>query len=213
MEFTLKMNSKMKLFALVGTMITLLTSGAYAQSGTNQLEGVTLSTNGLTKDGQKLQYVGAGLRNKKVVMVNVRVYVGEFFVSDTAKFKKSDALKTVADASPALIQLHFLRDVDAEKVQSSFKEALEANKIDLKKPEIQKFLDAVKTGGEAKSGKMLSIYGAKKGDGSEVITYEDSNSKAITVSGGAGFIQEIFAIWLGTPADSGVAKLKEDILK
>jgi hypothetical protein len=213
MEITLKTNSKFKLFALVAVLITLLTSGAYAQSGTSQLEGVTLSMNGLTRDGQKLSYIGAGLRSKKVVLVNVRVYVGELFVSDTAKFKKSEALKTVADASPALIQMHFLRDVDAEKVQSSFKEALEANKIDLKKPEIQKFLEAVKNGGEAKSGKMLSVYGAKKGDGSEVITYEDSNSKATTVSGGAGFIQEIFAIWLGTPSDGGVAKLKEDILK
>lgn len=210
MKLALKTNMKFKILALAGVLAGLVSSPSFAQS---QLEGVTLSTAGLTKDGQKLQYVGAGLRNKKVVLVNVRVYVGEFFVGDTAKFNKANAQKTVTEASPALIQLHFLRDVDAEKVQSSFKEALEANKVDLNKPEIQKFLDAVKTGGEAKKGKMLSVLGVKKGDGSEMITYEDSNSKATTVSGGAGFIQDIFAIWLGNPADDGVAKLKSEILK
>lgn len=210
MKLAVKTNMKFKILALAGVLAGLISSTSFAQT---QLEGVTLSTAGLTKDGQKLQYVGAGLRNKKVVLVNVRVYVGEFFVGDTAKFSKTDAQKTVTSASPALIQLHFLRDVDAEKVQSSFKEALEANKVDLNKPEIQKFLDAVKTGGEAKKGKMLSILGVKKGDGSEMITYEDSNSKATTVSGGAGFIQDIFAIWLGNPADDGVAKLKSEILK
>lgn len=210
MKISLKTNTNLKILALAGMLVSALCSTSFAQT---QLEGVTLSTGGLTKDGQKLQYVGAGLRNKKVVMVNVRVYVGEFFIGDSAKFQKSNPQKTVSDATPALIQLHFLRDVDAEKVQSSFKDALEANKVDLNKAEIQKFLEAVKTGGEAKKGKMLSILGVKKGDGSEIITYEDSNSKATTVSGGAGFIQDIFAIWLGTPSDDGVAKLKADILK
>lgn len=210
MKLTLKTNIIIKILLLTGLLTSFQNSTAFAQS---QLEGVTLSTTGLTKDGQKLQYVGAGLRNKKVILVNVRVYVGEFFIADTTKFQKTNPLKTVSESSPALIQLHFLRDVDAEKVQTSFKDALEANKVDLKKPEIQKFLDAVKTGGEAKSGKMLSIMGANKSDGSETIIYEDSSSKATTVSGGAGFIQDIFSIWLGTPSDDGVAKLKSEILK
>jgi chalcone isomerase-like protein len=207
------MTMKTQFFALTTVLIMFLGPETFAQTGTPQIEGVTLSTNGVTKEGQKLQYIGAGLRNKKVIMVNVKVYVGELFVGDIAKFKKTDAAKTVSEASPALMQLHFLRDVDAEKVQSSFKEALETNKIDLKKPEIQKFLEAVKSGGEVKKGKMISVFGVKKGDGSETITYEDVNSKATTIAGGAGFLQEVFAIWLGHPADDGVAKLKSEILK
>lgn len=198
-----------KIVVLITALIALGVSNAFSQT----LEGVNLSTAGISKNGQKLQYIGAGIRSKKVVLVNLKVYVGELLVSDSTKFKKSEALKSITEAAPALVQLHFLRDVDADRVQSSFQDALEANKVDLKKPEIQKFLDAVKNGGEAKKGKMLSIYGAKNSDGSEVITYEGSNSKATTVSGGAGFIQEIFSIWLGTPSDDGVAKLKSDILK
>lgn len=186
-----------------------------AQTGTQKLEGVSLSSSLKTSDNQSLSFVGAGLRSKKVVMVNVKVYVGEFFVGDLTKFKKNptEALKSSTDASPVAIRMHFMRDVDADRVQSSFKDALEANKIDLKKTEIQKFLEAVKSGGEAKKGKTLTVLGVKKSDGSETIIYEDANLKATTIVGGAGFIQEIFAIWLGQPSDDGVAKLKADILK
>ena len=207
---------KFTLFAIA----LLVSSVSFAQilkvqAGPEKMEGVALASSANTSDGQKLQFVGAGLRNKKVVMMNVRVYVGQLFVADTAKFKKNsaEALKSVSEASPVAVQLHFLRDVDAEKVQSSFKDALEANKVDLKKSEVIKFLDAVKTGGEAKKASTMTILGAKKSDGSEVITYEDSNLKATTVSGGPGFIQDIFSIWLGHPSDDGVAKLKESILK
>lgn len=140
-----------KIAALTTALVALVASNAFSQT----LEGINLSTAGVTKNGQKLQYIGAGIRSKKVVLVNVKVYVGELLVSDITKFKKAEALKSVTEASPALVQLHFLRDVDADRVQSSFKDALEANKVDLKKPEVQKFLEAVKTGGEAKKGKML----------------------------------------------------------
>jgi hypothetical protein len=185
------------------------------QKGSEQLEGVTLATSASTAEGQKLSLVGAGLRTKKVIMVNVRVYVGEFFVGDLTKFKKNpnEALKSLSEASPVAIKLNFLRDVDAEKVQTSFKEALEANKIDINKPEVQKLLDAVKNSAPVKKGTSLTILGVKKGDGSEVLTYEDSNFKATTVSGGPGFLQEAFSIWLGNPSDDGVAGLKNAILK
>jgi len=185
------------------------------QKGSEQLEGVTLSTSATTTEGQKLSFVGAGLRTKKVVMINVRVYVGELFVGDLTKFKKNpnEALKSLSEASPVAIKLNFLRDVEADKIQTSFKEALDANKIDVNKPEVQKLLDAVKNGGPTKKGTSLTIVGIKKGDGSEVLIYEDSNLKATTVSGGPGLLQEAFSIWLGNPSDDGVANLKNALLK
>lgn len=209
----------MKITILIALFLgPLFSSSSFAQvlmpqMGSKKIEGVTLPSSANTHDGQKLQFVGAGLRNKKVFMVNVRVYVGSLLVADVTKFKKSAPLLTLSEAAPAAVQLHFLRDVDADKVQSSFKEALEANKVDLQKPEVQKFLQAVKSGGEIKKGTLLTILGLKNSDGSEVIVYEDSNLKATTISGGVGFLQNIFSIWLGHPSDEGVAQLKSDILK
>lgn len=201
---------------LLSLLLTFfLSPPSFAQTPVTTLEGIPLSPSLTTKEGHRLQLVGAGLRSKKVLMIQVRAYVAEFFVADLGKFKKNpaEALVSVSEASPAMMRLHFLRDVDAGKVQTSFKEALEVNKVDFKKPEIQKFLEAVRTGGEAKKGKALSIWGVKKSDGSEVITYEDVNAKGTAIVGGPGFIQDIFSIWLGQPSDGGVEKLKADILK
>lgn len=212
MLFFHKMNRNLSSLYLPALLIMGLTSGAFP-SGATTLEGVTLSSSGHTKEGQPLQFVGAGLRSKKVLMVPVKVYVGELLATTPAQLKKTDPLATLTAAAPVMMRLHFLREVEGEKVQSSFKEALIANKVDLQKPEIQKFLNAVRSGGEVKKSGILSIYGAKKADGTEVIIYEDANAKATPIEGGAGFLKEIFAIWLGTPSDEGVAKLKTELLK
>jgi len=205
------------------TTFAFLSAGSFSasaqtlniQAGPEQIEKVPVAASATLGDGTKLQSVGAGLRSKKVVFVNVKVYVGQLFVADLTKFKKNpvDVLKSVSDAAPIAIRLHFLRDVEADKVQSSFRDALEANKVDLKKPEIEKFLSVVKNSGAAKEGKSLTILGTKSKDGSEGITYEDVNGKATSLSGPTGFIQEIFAIWLGSPSDDGITKLKTEILK
>ncbi|WP_413561416.1 chalcone isomerase family protein [Bdellovibrio sp. HCB209] len=185
------------------------------EPGTNKLEKVTLSSAASTTiDGQetKLTEVGSGLRAKKVVFVNVKVYVGELYVSDIAKFKKTDALSSVKDQKAVAIQLHFLRDVDADNVQKSFKEALAANSVSLDDAAIKQFLDAVSKGGEAKEGKALTILGARLKDGTEKISYETTSGTVSEIAGPAGLIEKVFAIWLGKPSDDGVAKLKSSIL-
>jgi hypothetical protein len=204
---------------VAGLVSILIASTAMAdllklEAGKDKLEGVSLATSATTAQNRKLSFVGAGLRAKKVIMVNVNVYVAQLFVADAGKFKKSEseALNSLTAAQPVALQLHFLRDVDAKKVHTSFKEALEANKVDVKKPEIQSVLEAVSQGGEAKKGKTLTLLGVKNPDGTETINYEDANLKTNTVSGPSGFIKDVFSIWLGQPSDDGVARLKASLL-
>lgn len=180
------------------------------------MENVSLSSTASTNvEGEdvKLSHVGAGLRAKKVVFVNVKVYVGELFASDLTKFKKSDALNSVKDQKAIAIQLHFLRDVDAANVQKSFKEALTANAVSLDDASVKQFLDAVSKGGEAKEGKALTILGTRLKDGSEKVSYETTSGTSTEIKGSAGLIEKVFSIWLGKPADDGVADLKKSILK
>lgn len=162
-----------------------------------------------------LTSIGSGLRAKKVVFINVKVYVGQIFVTAPDQFKKSDAeaLGSLKEQKAVAAQLHFLRDVDGENVQKSFVEALKANKIDLQDNSIKQFLDAVAKGGETKSGKTLTILGAHLKDGSEVIYYETTSGSSTEIKGSAGLIEKVFSIWLGKSADEGVAALKKEILK
>ncbi|WP_373999573.1 chalcone isomerase family protein [Bdellovibrio bacteriovorus] len=187
-------------------------------NGGEKLEKVTLAPSATTQvDGETvtLTSVGAGLRAKKVVFVNVKVYVGQLYVASLETFKKSEneALSSLKNQKAVAVQLHFLRDVDAENVQKSFKEALAANKINTQEAPVQQFLDTVAKGGEAKEGKALSIVGAHLKDGSEAIIYETTGGNVTEIKGPAGFIEKIFSIWLGESSDEGVAQLKRSMLK
>lgn len=210
----------MKILTLAMTTLLLSLNASAAllttESSGNKLEKANLSsaaTYTLENEALKLTEVGAGLRAKKIVFVNIKVYVGELFVSDMTKFKKDSPLPSLKDQKAIAIQLHFLRSVDAENVQKSFKEALKANDVNLDDAGIQQFLEAVVKGGEAQDGKTLTIVGSKLKDGSEQISYETTSGTTTDIKGTAGLVEKVFAIWLGKPADDGVAHLKKSILK
>ncbi|WP_413578634.1 chalcone isomerase family protein [Bdellovibrio sp. HCB290] len=186
------------------------------EASTNKLETVTLSSAATTNvEGAeiKLSEVGAGLRAKKVVLVNVKVYVGELYVADPAKLNKADPLSSMKDQQAVAIQLHFLREVDADNVQKSFKEALKTNSVSLDDSSVKQFLDAVSKGGEAEKGKALTILGTRLKDGAEKISYETTTGSITEIKGPAGLIEKVFSIWLGKPSDDGVAQLKKSMLK
>lgn len=173
------------------------------------------ATANINKENIALSSIGAGLRAKKVVFLNVKVYIGQLFVQSSEDFKKliSSPLNALKNQQTVAMQLHFLRDVDAENVQKSFVEALKINKVNTEDADIKAFLELVKKGGEAKEGKSLTILGSLLPDGSEVIYYETTSGSVSEIKGKKGFIENIFSIWLGSPADDGIANLKKNILK
>lgn len=183
-----------------------------------KIEKMTLPTAaqvGIDGAVTKITSVGAGVRAKKVVFVNVRVYVGQLYVASPETFKKNEAeaLGSLKDQKAVAIQLHFLRNVDAENVQKSFKEALKVNGVKEDDANVKEFLAAVAKGGEASEGKALSILGLRHADGSESISYETTSGQTTLIKGTAGFVEKVFAIWLGKPSDDGVAALKKAMLK
>lgn len=163
--------------------------------------------------GVELKLVGSGLRSKKVVFVNVKVYVAQIYSEASANVDKTKALESLSASPASVIRLHFLRNVEGEKVQSSFKEALEANKVDINSTSLKDFLNAVKNSGEAKEGKAMTIALIKNADGTESIIYKNTNSPQTEIKATAGTAKNILSIWLGTPADDQLAELKKEILR
>ena len=203
---------------LLTTLFTWSTQAALltTEGSSGTLEKIALpesATVSLSDSTVKLNSVGSAVRAKKVMFVNVKVYVGQIFVADKDTFNKADALLSLSNQNAAAIRLHFVRDVDAENVQASFKEALKVNNVKLDSEAITQFLTAVKKGGVAESGKSLTILAVKGSDSQETIYYETNSGGVTEVKGPAGFIKDIFSIWLGKPSDDGVAKFKSDILK
>lgn len=200
-----------------------LSTSAYAAllsttTGSHAIEGVKISTQGEVEvSGQKLPVttIGAGLRAKKVLIATVRVYVAELLSSDASKFVRteSESLKTLEESRTIAIRLTFLRSVDAPTVQSSFKEALVANKVNVAEATLAKFLANVSNGGDAAASKSMTIVTTKNADLTETISYEDTNGKVSSVTGPQGTSAKIMSIWLGTPADDGLKSLKLQLLK
>src|SRR5207253_11327692 len=125
---------------------TTLALGLSAQASLLKLDagqksdnGVNVSTGGTaTIDGKDfdLKTVGSGLRSKKVLLLNVKVYVAQLLVSSPNTFvhKDADALKSLDDSQTVAIQLSFLRTVGADKVQVSFRDAFDANGVNINGP-------------------------------------------------------------------------------
>lgn len=210
-----------KILTIFGSLI-MLTSVSFAQLLTKELSGKEISGIKLSKSAStrvdqfnvNLVQVGAGLRTKKVLVSNVKVYTAELFVSEAQSIIKSDAeiLNTVASVKTAAVQLTFLRNVEAEKVQVSFRDALVANNININSEEVKQLFSYMIAGGEAKDKKNMTFLTNKNPDGSETLYFEDTNGKVGSVTG-KELTKNIFSMWLGVPADDGLKKLKEEILK
>ena len=191
------MKTSILTLALIFSCSAQANSLSFKATGKN-LEGVPLHSSlseGISSSKLELPQKGAGIRTKKVLMVGVKVYVAEYFSNSKAQ----------------AMRLQFFRDVDAEKVMTSFKEALEANKVDLKDKDIQAFLSSVENGGEATKGSQMTILSlpSEAGTNGETLTYLSPTGKVTTLNVSSGTGVKVMNIWLGTPADDGLAELKK----
>jgi hypothetical protein len=211
-----------KLFALIflGLFYSFTSSASLLipEGPTENFEKVRLSpfaTVDIQNEKIRLTALGAGLRSKKIAFINIRVYVAQFLASSPEKIKRSDseALSSLKEQKAVAIQLHFLRDVEMDKVLKSFKEAMAVNHIDSEEPNLKGILNAIKSEGEVKDGQTLTLVGSHLGGGSEMITIESGAGKVTEFKGAPGLIEKVFSIWLGQPSDDGVAQLKRKLLK
>jgi hypothetical protein len=221
---TQKRSSKMKntIIALAAAIAMTSTASAALMTTTadsgKKIEGVSIASEATVNlDNQQIpvSIIGAGLRAKKVALVNVKVYVAELMSSDASLFVRNDAeaLASLDRSRTIGYRLNFVRDVDAETVQKSFKEALEVNEVDVNEASVAQFLAAVKAGGDAVAGKSLTVVARKNADHSETLVWEDSNGHVTAVNGPAGFAKKIFVICLGKGADKGIDALRKDLVK
>lgn len=160
--------------------------------------------------------LGAGLREKKVMVFPVNVYVAELFANEPGKFIRTstEALNSLEQSQTIALRLHFLRTVDAATLEKSFKAALLANNLNPSEEPLAGFLAAISSGGEATKGQSLTIVSQKNIDKTERIFYENTSGKMATpLLGPEGFSKKIMSIWLGVPVDKEVEILKEILIK
>jgi hypothetical protein len=161
-----------------------------------------------------LELAGKGLRVKKVVFVNVKVYDAYFYASDMGTLQRTekDFLTSLDTQKRFAMRLKFLRSVDAEAVRNSYRDALKANEVDLEGPGVKEFLQAVELGGEVKEGQNLSMIGVRTATG-ESLLFENARGEVAEIKGAAGFLKQIMSIWFGETPEAAMLDLKKSLLK
>ena len=181
------------------------------------VSGVSLTasfTSSISGRSANLQLLGAGLRKKKVAIVNVNVYVGQVYAVDPTQFVRTSdgALASLGQESAVAVSMTFVRDVSADQVQGAFQDALAANNVDQTTTQEAAFLAAVEAAGSVKSGTVVTTIGERLADGSEVVTYITGTQAPVSVAGPAGFVNDTMSIWLGTPSDTDLGNAKNDMM-
>jgi hypothetical protein len=179
------------------------------------VKSVTLQNDDKTET--QMLAVSHGLRKKAVFgLVPVSVYVVQVLTAKPEKLVKTEDafLSSIKDAGPFQLHLTFLRDLPGEKISASFKDGLEANKIDVKKlsPELSQVLNEITSITEFKNGESFSITFTWKGDKATVYL-TDSTLKIKTVTGDKAFADQLLSIWFGKPTDSKLENLKKELIK
>jgi hypothetical protein len=180
--------------------------------GVKIARSATLATD---KGDVKLDLVGAGLRTKKVLVANVKVYVTQLLVDNVGKFVRTNegALKSIDDMNVVAFTLSFLRDVDGPTVSKAFQDSFDANNVDSNNAGIKAFLNAVNVSGQADNGKTMSIVVKRLENNTAEITYEATNGKVSKISGDVSLVRSISSIWIGASADKGLETLKAVLIK
>jgi hypothetical protein len=185
---------KMKRHGLIGLALIFLFV-AHVLAGT--LKGVTLPDT-LTVDNQTLVLNGMALR-KKVIF---KVYVAGLYLP--AKEKSGEKI-LAADGYRCTV-MHFLRSVDAGKINEAWYDGLEANTPGYS-AELKKQFDALAGLMEdLKDGEKL-VFTYRPGAGTEVKV----KGKIKGVLGDKAFADALFSCWIGKKPGPGEG-FKNDLL-
>lgn len=156
------------------------------------LDGVKLADS-VTIDGKKLVLNGMGTR--KATWFKVKVYVGGLYLP--AKSKDPKAI--LSQPFPKYINMHFVRDVEKEKLvggwNDAFKSALGEDKAAKMKPMLDKFNATM---ANAKEGDEILLTFLEKG---VKVKFGKSAEKLVE---GKELSTSVLSVWFVNAADEGL---------
>jgi len=162
----------------------------------------------LIKDTGALTLVGAGLRKKKVVFVNVSVYVAAHYVGLPADWNPAQAAASLKKQPHRQMTLTFLRDVGADKIKDAFSDSLTANGHDPARADLAAALKALAA--DVKEGGQISFVGSTEPGKPQRVWITGSTGRAEVA--GATVVDDLWSMWFGKPVDGGIEQLQTELL-
>ena len=152
------------------------------------IEGITFPDT-LDACGKKLVLNGTGLRLKKIILVNIKVYAAGLYLEQ----KESNPQKILNDDKAKALLMHFIySNVGKDKLKEAFDEGFENNCG----AEAKKMADRV--------DKFISFWPDMAKDDEARLIYVPGTGTKVVIKGkemgtieGADFAKALFSIWLG----------------
>jgi hypothetical protein len=188
--------------------------------GEKNLNGVVLNRSVAINDSTGkptalvMDLLGAGLRSKTVLVVEAKVYTLQLFSDNKAGFSRdANALASlVKNSNRVALRLDMLRTVSSSALSDSLKEALAANGYTTD-AELNNVLGLFGKSAEATNGKSVSVLLVKDTKNNKTnLYYEDTKGALQSMVGSPELMTKILSIWLGTPVDGGIQKLKNALM-
>lgn len=157
-----------------------------------------------------LKRIGMGIRQKKIIFVNVNVYQAILFGSDSWPTIKSEQspLDKLLGMKACALHLQLLRPLKAQEILKGFDDALKKNGVK-DSIALNEFKSAIKNGGNVAKGQSVTISIDKD---NSLMTCEQGG-KIVHIKGNEQLFREVLSIWFGEPADLGLKALKENLTK
>lgn len=168
-------------------MVCVLTTSA-AGAFAFEIEKVNFPDQ-VERGGQKLQLNGAGLRNKRKLGMQFRVYVAALYTVE----KSSDAKAVIGADSPKELRLHFLRAVDADTLREAWTEGYGKNCADTcatTADQLKAFNSAM---ADVRDGSTITMRFGKD----KVAVETDGKEKKSAEIAGADFHKNLLAVFIG----------------
>jgi hypothetical protein len=211
---------KTTLFALILTLSALAQASLLTYTaGDKNLNGVVLNKTATINDGTgkpsalSMDLLGAGLRTKSII-IDVKVYTLQLFSDNKAGFSRdANALSSlVKNSNRVALRLDMLRTISSSQLSDSLKEALAANGYTVD-AELNNVLALFGKSAEPSSGKSVSVLLVKDTKNNKTnLYYEDTAGTLQSMVGSPELMTKILSIWLGTPVDGGIQKLKNSLM-
>jgi hypothetical protein len=151
-----------------------------------------------------LYLTGAGIRRKKVLIVTVPVYVLASYASDQGVKTSDGIFRSQAKA----LRLTLLRDVSADQLRDSFKEAMKVNGVAVENDSFWSQLFA-RLDSDVSAGEIITFASVTDDEGMDHLIV--AGRKTLTAKG-VGLGNQFWRMWLGIPVDDGVAELKRSLV-
>lgn len=150
---------------------------------------------------------GEGIRKKKVAIISVDVYKISLYTPEDS-LNETNAFK-ILELPNLSIVMEPLRSFGGDKLKEALLDSYKMNSVDHNQEAHSNFMNLI-SAAKVNKGEQIIIFGHKTPQAETLYLKRGEQFEA--VKGHTGFVNEVFAVWLGKTVDAQLEQVKQSLL-